>query len=986
MSIKLTAESFLSVVRKSRLVDADRLERLMQDFQTKGIDVSKSAIIADELVATEVLTRWQADRLMTGDHAGLYLGRYRLLDLLGEGGMSQVYLAQHDMIGQKCAIKVLTTTHLQDSSKLARFHREAQAVSSLSHPNIVRAQHFDTQRSGDVETHYLVMEYVDGQNLHDIVKNEGPLSFVDAAHYICQAADGLANAHQAGFVHRDIKPGNLVMNNDGVVKILDLGLVRIAEEKDVDPLTVAYGDTMLGTFDFMAPEQALESHSVDARADIYSLGCTLYFTLTGHVPFNQGTMAQRLMWQQMKDPPSITESCPDAPATLVSIVERMMKKLPDDRYQTADEVVAALEDWLIENADEDWKRRHPGLDAKRASRRDDAATLTEVVHEESGEESGQSPPPTGAEQEPEFEDAETPVSASGSTVEVPASHVVDPQDSPLPDNGKETPTSQTDTTTTSADLTDQKTTITEPAVGIDLGTTSSVVAYLDSFGRPATVRNAEGERTTPSVVYFDEDAPLVGMEAVSAAEFEPERIAQFVKRELGATACQKAIRGEHLPPEVVQALVLRKVWHDAELELGRFKKAVITVPAFFDEPRREATLDAARLAGIEVIDILNEPTAAAINYGIQQGFLNAKGESEKRETVLVYDLGGGSFDATLMQIDGRNYTCLGTRGDVQLGGIDWDERIIDFLAGNFELEFGIDPRNDEANSQTLRHNAVEAKHALSTRNEAAVHVALEGRRTRITLTRVEFETATKDLLDRTLARCRELLEQTDRQWSDLTQLVLVGGATRMPMVQEALAQESGLKIDRSLSPDEGVAQGAAIYAGSLLGSPEVARHGISVQNVSSHDLGILVQDTSTGRMIREILVPRNTPLPASSSKTFVTAKDGQEKVSAFIVEGGNDDASGCTKIAKCIVMDFPLELPSQTPVEVIFNYTQDSRLMANAWLPTLNRKVTVRLIRKAGLNDTTFATWSNRLEAGLSDDSASAQASKTASNEHNQAD
>lgn len=146
MPIKLTAESFLSVVRKSRLVDAERLNDLIQEFQTRGVNVSDSRSIADELVATEVLTRWQADRLLTGDHSGLYLGRYRLLDLLGEGGMSQVYLAQHDMIGQKCAIKVLTTTHMQESSKLARFYREAQAVSSLSHPNIVRAQHFDTER------------------------------------------------------------------------------------------------------------------------------------------------------------------------------------------------------------------------------------------------------------------------------------------------------------------------------------------------------------------------------------------------------------------------------------------------------------------------------------------------------------------------------------------------------------------------------------------------------------------------------------------------------------------------------------------------------------------------------------------------------------------------------------------------------------------------------------------------------------------------
>ena len=188
MAIKLTAESFLGVVRKSQLVEADHLERLMQECQAKGVDVSSSRTIAGELVAAGVLTPWQAERLQQADHESVYLGRYRLLDLLGEGGMSRVYLAEHEMMGQKCAIKVLTMTHVSESSKLARFYREAQAVATLSHPNIVRAQHFDTERKGDEEIHYLVMEYVEGRNLHDIVSQDGPLSIVEAADYIRQTA------------------------------------------------------------------------------------------------------------------------------------------------------------------------------------------------------------------------------------------------------------------------------------------------------------------------------------------------------------------------------------------------------------------------------------------------------------------------------------------------------------------------------------------------------------------------------------------------------------------------------------------------------------------------------------------------------------------------------------------------------------------------------------------------------------------------------
>ena len=213
-----------------------------------------------------------------------------------------------------------------------------------------------------------------------------------------------------------------------------------------------------------------------------------------------------------------------------------------------------------------------------------------------------------------------------------------------------------------------------PAVGIDLGTTFSLVAHLDSAGRPWTIPNAEGDMLTPSVVLFEGSSVVVGKEAVKAAALEPERIAQFVKRDMGSAVYSKAINGEHLPPEVIQSLILEKLKRDAEAKLGPFRKVVITVPAYFNEPRRKATQDAGHLAGLEVLDIINEPTAAAISFGVQEGFLTAKGEAKRPEKVLVYDLGGGTFDVTLMDIDGKNCTVVATAGDVCLGGIDFPGR------------------------------------------------------------------------------------------------------------------------------------------------------------------------------------------------------------------------------------------------------------------------------------------------------------------------
>ncbi|MEX0712859.1 MAG: protein kinase, partial [Pirellulales bacterium] len=265
----------------------------------------------------------------------------KLLGHLGTGGMSSVFLAEHVLMRRRVAVKVLPQNRVHDTSYLARFHREARAVAALDHPNIVRA--FDVDNEEDV--HYLVMEYVDGRDLKQMVESDGPLDFATAAETIRQAADGLAHAHEAGLIHRDMKPANLLIDSKGTVKVLDLGLARFADEVEAS-LTNEHDEKMLGTVDYLAPEQAVNSHMVDARADIYSLGCTLYFALTGLPPFPTGSLAQRVFMHQTQEPPSIYQKRPDAPAELVAIFRRMTAKSPDARYQSAAEVSRALEHWI----------------------------------------------------------------------------------------------------------------------------------------------------------------------------------------------------------------------------------------------------------------------------------------------------------------------------------------------------------------------------------------------------------------------------------------------------------------------------------------------------------------------------------------------------------------------------------------------------------------------------------------------------------------
>jgi serine/threonine-protein kinase len=353
----ISVETFLGLVKQCGLIDGELLKKHWKELKEAGIPLAEPRQIADEFVNRNLLTRWQAEKLLQGRHKGFFLGKYRLLSLLGSGGMSAVYLAEHVLMRRRVAIKVLPRQRVEDSSYLERFHREAQAVAALDHRNIVRAYDVDQER----EIHFLVMEYVPGQSLHELVAKNGPVEFVPAAEYMRQAAEGLHHAHRMGMVHRDIKPGNLLLDEKGTVKLLDLGLARFFDEKDEHSLTVKHDEKVLGTADYLSPEQALNSHTVDLRSDIYSMGCTLYFLLTGHPPFPDGTLAQRLLAHQAKQPRPLQEERPEAPPGLVTVLEKMMAKKPDERYQTAKEAATALLDWLNESGGSTWASMHPAV-------------------------------------------------------------------------------------------------------------------------------------------------------------------------------------------------------------------------------------------------------------------------------------------------------------------------------------------------------------------------------------------------------------------------------------------------------------------------------------------------------------------------------------------------------------------------------------------------------------------------------------------------
>jgi eukaryotic-like serine/threonine-protein kinase len=344
-----TIQSFLAIVGKSRLVPEAKLLEVSAELLGDGARPKSPHQVAKELVRRRILTPWQADMLLQGKHRGFRLGPYRILRPLNRRGMNKVFLAEHEFMHRRSAIKILPAKYQNDAGLLRRFHLEAQALARLDHPNIVRVYDLNKDLHCDKELHYLVTEYIEGSDLQRVVETERPLEYRRAADYICQVALGLTHAHAGGFIHRDIKPANLLVDTHNVVKILDFGLATFTREIEKMPDSAQDDQSVVGTADYISPEQVLDSQQVDNRSDIYSLGLTFYFLLTGCRPFPKSTIMEKLMAHGTEQPESIKDVRPDLSTDLEAIIDKMVAKSPEHRYQTAQEVVDAIRKWQSES-------------------------------------------------------------------------------------------------------------------------------------------------------------------------------------------------------------------------------------------------------------------------------------------------------------------------------------------------------------------------------------------------------------------------------------------------------------------------------------------------------------------------------------------------------------------------------------------------------------------------------------------------------------
>src|SRR5438132_6045435 len=467
-------------------------------------------------------------------------------------------------------------------------------------------------------------------------------------------------------------------------------------------------------------------------------------------------------------------------------------------------------------------------------------------------------------------------------------------------------------------------------VGIDLGTTFSAIATLDEHGSAVTLPNREGEMLTPSAVYIDDGTAVVGSAALDVSLEQPDKVAALIKRRMGYPSHGRLISGKEFRPETLSAIILRKLVQDAELRIGPVSKAVITVPAYFDDTRRKATQDAGRIAGLHVLDILDEPSAAALAYSFQpprssKDLVPDRILPDEERTVLVYDLGGGTFDVTLVRLAQRHFETLAIMGDVRLGGKDWDNRIVDYVASEFAKQHGLDPRDNPQSLAALGAAAERAKRTLSKLPQASVTCNHGGKVLTVPLSRAEFEGQTRDLLTRTKLTTEEVLRQAGLGWKQVDRLLLVGGSTHMPMTGQMLQKISSKQPDSSLAVSEVVARGAAIHAAivacqqdetGLMLDEEVreALGDIVEINVISHSLGIEVRQGE--HTVHDILIRKNTQLPTAASRVYRTRAENQSRVRVRVLQGEAPQADACISIGECWIDDLPPNLPRASPVQV----------------------------------------------------------------------
>ena len=506
------------------------------------------------------------------------------------------------------------------------------------------------------------------------------------------------------------------------------------------------------------------------------------------------------------------------------------------------------------------------------------------------------------------------------------------------------------------------------AIGIDLGTMTSSVARLVDDREIECFDVDESRAIMPSALYIGQDVHA-GEAALRRGLEDPEGVVEAFKREMGDPHFHRKIRHHWVPPEVLSALLLDEIRVRVErLQDAEVSGAVITVPAYFDERRRRATLEAGRIAGLNVLDIVNEPVAAALADLFERGALD---DAAKPQKTMVYDLGGGTFDVSILEVNGSEIVTLAADGDIRLGGRDFDEKIVEMITERFERQHGVDPRSDFAYAQHLWRIARDAKHELSNNEKTSVVCSFAGMRMGVEITRADFEGLIEAHLERTILTAVDALGEAGLDtWGKLDRILLVGGSSRIPAVSRRLAAATGIKPTVCQTPDLMVAKGAALFAAM---STSERLKPLQLVNVNAHSLGIAGVDPVSGKPVNRIMIPRNSRLPARKRQKFVTKAANQKTIQVKIVEGENENPDFCIPVGTCVVTLSP-GLPARTEALVTMQVSSNGTLSVACHIP-ITKDAAHAEIRRDGLMELeSLPIWRDRLLRGILKAEPSAEA------------
>ena len=782
------------------------------------------------------------------------LGDYVLLGKIGAGGMGKVFKARHRRMDRIVALKVLPPNMMKHPEAIQRFRQEVKAAAQLFHPNIVTA--FDAGEQSGV--HFLVMEFVDGHALSAIVKEHGPFNLEKAMEYIQQASVGLQYAHERGMVHRDIKPSNLMLDVDGEIKLLDMGTARIGNQPEEE---LTKSGVIMGTINYMSPEQAKDPHAVDHRCDIYSLGCTFYYLLTGK-PLYDGDMIQTLMAHANKPIPSVSAANQQIPTWVDTVLSNMLAKNPDQRYSS-----------LLEFRNE----------------------LQELATNDDGQ-----------------------------------------------------------TSSFSEELYRANLTQSYP-VGVDFGTESCQISWVNSNGNCQAVLDGDGDARTPStVLVIDAMDTAIGKTAVKRSGENLASVGEEIKRYIGRAKYPSLIGGQNYPPSVLAGLLIAKLASDAQRVVGRCKQLVLAVPTHFGAVRREQMQHAVEIAGLDLVGLVDESVASTVAY--YDGVVPTE-----TETVVVVDLGAGMLDVAALKIGDGALTILSSNGDPRLGGIDFDEVLVDLIGEGLVATYGYDPRGNELHARQLLRGCRGARERLSDVETIKIQVQIPDKTTTLTLVRSKLEELSVDLLGRIRVLIEGVVKSAKLQASDVDKVLLGGGASAMPMVQRIVAScFPGVEI--ALLPDNAVAQGAAMYAGIRQSMAVGATPSMKVEAVTSRSLGMLGTNVKTGKKVNAIVLPKDTRRPVKIRKILKTHQDDQQNLVVQLIEGESSNPDECIELGKCVVDNLPPKLPAQTPIGLVFHYDVNGLLSLETEINDSTTRIPVAIVRNGDLENVDLFRWREWVE------------------------